>query len=60
MSEVRIIFENDAQKDEFKGWFSDGGGEYAYFESCEMRDLGSIMTRYEGDTVRVFECEDEE
>ncbi len=37
MSKLTLNFENDEQRDEFVGWFSDGGGENDYWNFYECR-----------------------
>lgn len=32
-SELTLVFPDDATRDRFIGWFSDGGGESTYFDA---------------------------
>ncbi len=49
MHSIAIEFPTEELKKRFKGYMSDGGGEYGFMESREE----SLVFNYNGDTIKV-------
>lgn len=52
-AQLIITFDSTDLRDEFKGWLSDGGGEYNFMEGLEMREGAKVDFDYVGNTVIV-------
>lgn len=48
-----IEFDSVELRDDFRGWLSDGGGEYNYMEGHDEAREFLIHFDYSGDTVKV-------
>ncbi len=44
---VTFEFPNKEIKEEFLGWFLDGGGEYQFNESCECHGLSCVDVTFD-------------
>ena len=52
-AQLVIKFSSAALRDEFRGWLSDGGGEYGFMGALEIRGEPPVDIDYDGNTVTV-------
>lgn len=55
MTNLELVFETNALCEKFIAWFLDGGGEDDFHNYLELRDEGSFITKYDGDTIKLYE-----
>lgn len=60
MKKLTIEFPDEASREEFLGWFMDGGGDSDFMQSCEMHDIAPLGNKFKApDKLKMYYYDEE-